>query len=239
MVAVLISAIIHVGIAGVLILDQFRSPPPQPRIELARGEQASIPTVKFITNAELERMLKPDSVELKSTPPSPTVVVAPLPVSATTQPVAIETVPSPSPADATLVADFPLHQRALELYAAPVSEAQVDIEKPSEPVVAQPIAQEVAQQQVGVNCPATVSELPTPEYPAQSRQLGEQGLVILSALVQPDGRAEQIEVVKAPNYPRLISAAMKAMSQAKFTPAMERGQAVAQRIEVPFRFELR
>ena len=244
-VAVGVSGALHVGLAAALIFGRINSESTKPQIQLAYGEQAARPTVSFITNEQLEQMLRPKPPNLRSTQPVRPVQVQPLPVTAQTQEVTVEPVDvQPRPQYASGV-NLPRYQPATQLYSEPAQPPQVVLTtepvNPAEPAVASPAQQTVAvsAQKVGVNRDVSVTNLPTPEYPAKSRRLGEQGLVILSAMVHPDGRVDQIQVVKAPAYPRLIAAAKSAMAKAQFGPAMANGRPIAQRVEVPFRFKLR
>jgi len=91
----------------------------------------------------------------------------------------------------------------------------------------------------GVTDAPVVQNLPKPSYPALSRRMKEQGVVVLSAIVQTDGTTRDVQVVRAPDYPRLIEAARKALLKAKFVPATRNGQQIEHRVTVPFRFVLK
>jgi protein TonB len=99
-----------------------------------------------------------------------------------------------------------------------------------------------AGQAVGVTAkaatPVEIVNLPTPEYPPRSRRLGEEGLVLLEVEVLPDGRAGKVRVVHAPDYPRLVAAAVEAVRAAKFRPATRGGRPICAVVEVPIRFRL-
>ena len=90
----------------------------------------------------------------------------------------------------------------------------------------------------GVRTGAEVLDLPAPEYPDESRRLGEEGLVLLEVEVLADGRAGRIRVLRASAYPRLDEAAVAAVRKARFRPAMAGGAAVRSLVEVPVRFRL-
>jgi protein TonB len=85
---------------------------------------------------------------------------------------------------------------------------------------------------------AEIASLPTPEYPPRSRRLGEEGLVLLEVEVLPDGRAGTVRVLRAPDYPRLVDAAIEAVRSAAFRPATTDGRPVRAFVEVPIRFRL-
>jgi protein TonB len=83
-----------------------------------------------------------------------------------------------------------------------------------------------------------IVSLPTPEYPPRSRRLGEEGLVLLEVEVLPDGRVGTVRVLQAPDYPRLVDAAIEAVRSAAFRPATTDGRPVRAFVEVPIRFRL-
>jgi protein TonB len=83
-----------------------------------------------------------------------------------------------------------------------------------------------------------IVDLPTPEYPPRSRRLGEEGLVLLEVEVLPDGRAGTVRVLQAPDYPRLVDAAVETVRIAVFRPATADGRPVRAFVEVPIRFRL-
>jgi len=58
-----------------------------------------------------------------------------------------------------------------------------------------------------------------PEYPPQSRRLGEQGSVVLDVLVDGDGRVTQTKLVQSCGFPRLDQAALDGVkSSYRFIP---------------------
>lgn len=78
-----------------------------------------------------------------------------------------------------------------------------------------------------------------PEYPAASIRLGEQGRVLVEALVRADGTVERVSLLDPCPYPLLNEAALKAVRNARFTPAVRNGQHVESWVRVPVRFVLR
>lgn len=53
----------------------------------------------------------------------------------------------------------------------------------------------------------------TPDYPAESRRLGEEGSVLLQVLVDPSGRAVDAKVVQSSGFPRLDQAAVEGVKK--------------------------
>lgn len=78
---------------------------------------------------------------------------------------------------------------------------------------------------------------PQPPYPAFSQDNGEQGVVTLSVMVEPDGRASSVDVVKGSGYARLDRSAYETvLHQYRFTPATRGGQPIAYRYRFNIRF---
>lgn len=97
----------------------------------------------------------------------------------------------------------------------------------------------------GQQAPVTLPSLhadylnnPAPAYPSQSRQLGEQGKVLLRVLVKADGNVEQVVLRKSSGYQRLDDAALDTVKQWRFVPAKRADQAIAAWVVVPISFSL-
>lgn len=88
--------------------------------------------------------------------------------------------------------------------------------------------------------PAEYLNNPKPAYPALSRRLGEEGVVRLNILVNPDGRVARLEIMKSSGYVRLDESARKTVQENwKFVPARQAGKPVAAWVIVPIQFTLR
>lgn len=79
---------------------------------------------------------------------------------------------------------------------------------------------------------------PPPDYPRQARRLGQQGTVLLEALVSATGRVEELEIAESSGVKSLDAAALKAVREWRFEAGRENGRAKAMRVRVPVRFEL-
>ena len=79
---------------------------------------------------------------------------------------------------------------------------------------------------------------PPPQYPAESRKLREQGVVLLRVAVTAAGRAAEVQLQRSSGYSRLDEAALKAVRRWEFKPARAGLTAVACTVEVPVRFGL-
>lgn len=88
---------------------------------------------------------------------------------------------------------------------------------------------------------AGVTELPKlifevkPEFPDELKRQGIEGKVVLSVVVQSDGRVGRVEVIDR-LHPELDRLAQRAAKRLRFRPANVRGTAVAVRIPYTFYF---
>ncbi|WP_217125819.1 energy transducer TonB [Hydrogenophilus thiooxidans] len=80
---------------------------------------------------------------------------------------------------------------------------------------------------------------PPPDYPTASRRLGEEGTVIIRALIEEDGHASIVQVEKSSGYLRLDRAAEEAVKKWKFKPGKKNGIPVAMWHLIPIKFELK
>jgi TonB family protein len=66
---------------------------------------------------------------------------------------------------------------------------------------------------------------PKPIYPKRSRELGEQGVVVLSIWVDIDGKPDKVQIIKSSGFPRLDDAAQRQISENwRFVPGQKNGQ---------------
>jgi periplasmic protein TonB len=79
---------------------------------------------------------------------------------------------------------------------------------------------------------------PKPPYPALSRRLNEQGMVVVRVLINTDGKAEQTELFKTSGYSRLDESALKTVTQWRFVPGTRNGVPQAMWFNVPIHFVL-
>lgn len=80
---------------------------------------------------------------------------------------------------------------------------------------------------------------PPPDYPRLSRDLREQGLVLLRVRVASDGRPVEIAVENSSRHPRLDQAAERAVATWRFVPARLGREPVEAWVRVPINFNLR
>lgn len=79
---------------------------------------------------------------------------------------------------------------------------------------------------------------PPPDYPRLSRQLGEEGKVLLKVRVRADGTAAAVDLEKSSNFARLDEAARRAVTRWRFVPARRGDEAVEASVIVPIVFRL-
>ncbi len=78
---------------------------------------------------------------------------------------------------------------------------------------------------------------PKPIYPKRSRELGEQGIVVLSIWVDTDGKPDKVQIIKSSGFPRLDDAAQRQISESwRFVPGQKNGQKEAMELiqRIPF-----
>lgn len=68
---------------------------------------------------------------------------------------------------------------------------------------------------------AAFANNPKPPYPAASRRMGEEGLVILAVHILETGRVAEIRLKKSSGYPRLDKAATATVKQWRYIPARQ------------------
>ncbi|NOT17138.1 MAG: energy transducer TonB [Sulfuriferula sp.] len=106
---------------------------------------------------------------------------------------------------------------------------------PSEPAPIAAPAPPIAAPRVDAN----YLDNPKPPYPAVSRQLGEEGKVLLRVYVNTDGTVAKLELHRSSGYERLDNVALNTVPQWKFIPAQQGNLAVAAWVIVPISFNLR
>lgn len=79
---------------------------------------------------------------------------------------------------------------------------------------------------------------PAPPYPGPARRRGHEGTVLLTVEVLVEGTTGRIRVVKSSGHPLLDEAALQAVGEWRFEPAMKNGTPIPSWVEVPVRFVL-
>ncbi|WP_314310297.1 energy transducer TonB [Kingella denitrificans] len=79
---------------------------------------------------------------------------------------------------------------------------------------------------------------PSLQYPRVSQAYGDEGIVTLRFIVQPDGSVSDIQIARSSGHSRLDFAAQRNLRDTKFQPATCHGKPIAVRIHQSFTFEL-
>ncbi len=79
---------------------------------------------------------------------------------------------------------------------------------------------------------------PAPDYPPASRELGEQGRVLVRAMVTAEGRVGQVALRKSSGFNRLDQAALDSVRHWRFVPARRGSQPVSAWVVVPVAFSI-
>ncbi|MDE2517162.1 MAG: energy transducer TonB [Rhodospirillales bacterium] len=238
----LISALLHAAILAALILRW-------PGFKGVVAAPDKLATVQLV-------MVERKGADQTSAAPTPS-TAQPTPQTAPAAPA--QTLPQPAPAPAAPVP--PPEQTApaqpasrSEAKAAPEKPVRHPAKNPAKPVPDKPAPQAApqhapVQMNLGGNNPDTnaivtggqvVPATPDaaytnrqPAYPIAAARHGEQGAVLLTIHVLPDGRAGDVEVSRSSGYPALDQAALNAVRKWHFLPALKDGQPVES--SFPFR----
>ena len=113
------------------------------------------------------------------------------------------------------------------------------VERESVPEPEPPSVQVAAPRQARIDAPPAPKRTIRPEYPKGSRQRGEQGDVVVEIRVGEDGRVDGVSVSVSSGFPELDAAALKAVRNARFTPAKSAGRSVSSTARLTLSFKLR
>ncbi|MEF3076133.1 energy transducer TonB [Methylobacter sp. Wu1] len=140
------------------------------------------------------------------------------------------------------------------LISAPDSASEITVAKtaetPKTPTVEAPKTPPAASSAPAKSAPTEAAPLiqphlnadyldnPPPAYPRISRRLGEQGKVLLRAMINTDGSVAQLAVQKTSGFSRLDQAALETVKHWRFVPARRGSQIVPAWVVVPISFSL-
>jgi len=137
-------------------------------------------------------------------------------------------VTAPRPALSTLA--LPLSNTQV-----PVAANAVEVPAPAKSEVSVPAAEPSSTAPI---FNAAYLQNPQPPYPLSAKRRGIEGKVLLRAEVGPDGVSNHVEVKKSSGWEMLDHAALKAVQNWRFIPAMKGAQAVTAWVEIPVAFRL-
>lgn len=77
-----------------------------------------------------------------------------------------------------------------------------------------------------------------PVYPDQARRWHQEGVVVLALFINEKGTLDKVEIIKSSGFSLLDAAAVKAMRQSQFSPAMDGAVPIRSRAEATVTFRL-
>jgi len=246
-VGFLVSGILHVAVVAAFSLSSPRSAPVVDAalpitLKLAVFQPAAaapvIPADPEPARTEPVVEVPPPPVVEQIEPP-PAIEPEPLPPA---EPVAVQAPrPKPPPAPRQVAASRPVPAKTLPIMTSPVSTppaaalglAKVEATEPALPVVdAQVTKHYLAALAARINR--------SKFYPRASRRLGEEGMVVVSFVIQRNGELTDLSIVESSGHRRLDEAALKTLQRVspfeKIPEAIDREQWP---ISVPIAFSLR
>ncbi|WP_337879345.1 energy transducer TonB [Rheinheimera sp.] len=218
--ALLFALVLALHLAGLTAAVSLSSAPlPAPVAKAIEGVIIPVPTPPAPPAIEPPKP-KPLIPEKKPEPPKPK-AAKPKPVKAKPKPVP-KPVPVAAASERAVSAPEPGESKPDQTPApvAPVKTAE------PEPSSTPPVAS------------ANKAVNKAPVYPKLSRQLKEQGTVVLDVLVLKTGKVGQLKVKTSSGYPRLDQAAVNAVRHWTYSPAKELGQPVDLWFAQPVVFQL-
>lgn len=171
-------------------------------------------------------------------------LAAPPPLTQDTPPPQVQVQPSAAPPVAAIPvpvpdAEAPPEQTIMTQEEISTSTPGISTEGDGRQIVVAPPAEDVMP---GLGEYVYVEELPeaikrvAPRYPDLAREAGVDGTVLVQALVDKSGRVRDVKVQKS--VPMLDQAAIEAVKQWTFKPALSNNKPVAVWVAVPVKFSL-
>lgn len=176
------------------VLSEFLTPPPPPPPPPPPVPAPPVPPPPVPVRQP------PTPPKPKAPPPRP----APMPVA----------IPDPTPAPAapvSVIEPQPPAPPILAPVAPPPPAPPAPSAAPAQPTVVPPSSS------------ASYLNNPAPQYPAVSRRLGEQGMVVLRVLIGTDGAVQKVEIKQSSGFERLDQQAVKTVSRWRFAPGTRNG----------------
>lgn len=115
--------------------------------------------------------------------------------------------------------------------------AGANVPEPAAATAAEPVSPAVVAV-APASSNATYLHNPPPRYPPAARRAGEQGTVMLRALVTRDGTAARVEIDKSSGSPHLDTAARETVKAWRFTPGRRGAETIESWMVVPVVFRL-
>jgi len=93
-------------------------------------------------------------------------------------------------------------------------------------------------QKKGINSKIKSIGLTKPDYPRMSHERGEEGQVRIQVQVLASGQLGELDVMTSSGFTRLDNAALQAVKEARFSPALKNGKAVDSKRIFTFLFRI-
>jgi len=171
--------------------------------------------------------------------------VAPIMVSLVTPPRQETKQPEPTPPKPKpVVKPQPKPPEPLPIITAPVetpSPSPIVVPPPPPPPPPEPTPVVVAPPPPVVTAPIFAADYldnPAPPYPSLARRAGEQGRVVLRVLVNPSGKADEVEIRTSSGHRRLDESARDTVRRWRFVPAKRGDEPVPAWVLIPISFRL-
>ncbi|MBO6825290.1 MAG: energy transducer TonB, partial [Sneathiella sp.] len=220
---------------------QVVEPTPLPAPEATKAPEVAFETVKAADD-KIITAPEPQKVD-----PAPEVPVAPKIMKA--QDPTPEVIPPPNPRSRP--ERFKEVTKPVEpIKQIEVPEKKVTEVKPEEPLPAQQVDKTVATENESASTDkgeslstvvhdADYRRKTPPVYPRRAYQLGQQGTVTLHALIDTNGKPDDLKVETSSGYRLLDKAALVAVASWEFEPRIENGRRVSSWVRVPVNFRIR
>ncbi len=211
------------------------NPPPPPESPSAREPPPPEPAP--------EVALEPEEESPEDPPPDLVPEPEDVPVPRVEPKPALDPEPAPEPAPEPELRTEPLEENEppVAIPEQPNPEEELPEEVPPRSVqedsasVARPDIETVAGK---LDRPPTPVRAIRPSYPLGARQRGEEGAVEAEIEVRPDGRVEEVRILRGSGYGALDRAAVQALRKARFTPARRGRETVRARVRLTVVFKL-
>lgn len=130
------------------------------------------------------------------------------------------------------------------MYSLPTPDiVSIDIEPLAPPPVSEAAVAQTTAPAQAVTPPLVETveyvRAPVPQYPRESSRRREYGTVVLRVLVDPSGRAAQIQIERTSGFGRLDEAARQAVEKALFRPYEVNGVRQSAQVLIPIEFTRR
>lgn len=206
--SVTVHAAVIAGVAGAVLWTGRPAPDP------AHAGVRSVPEAGSPLEIELPPPLRSEEEEVRFDPPRPTARLEPDP-----------------PAFEPFV-EAPAPEPVVEGDRPRPTPAPPSFEPPPRPSLARVVAA------AAVEAPAAEIHNPPPEYPASAVRRRWEGSVVLAFEVRADGTCGDISVIESSGHAILDEAAVRAVREWRFRPALRDGVPVPARQTIRFTFRL-